>query len=121
MNVAIHTQTNPFTGTAGALPQNSAFLIQKRSSLAGRRHRGRFYLPGVGEGGTSPTGVLSAPDVVGINQDLAAWLLAIQSSSYASEMVILHSTGISGAPSPTAVVSLNVDEVISTQRRRLRP
>ena len=35
--------------------------------------------------------------------------------------VLLHDSASPGAPAPTVITAFNVDSVIATQRRRLRP
>lgn len=118
------------TGSAGGLtnaplPQNCAHLVRKRTDAAGRRGRGRFYIPGVPEGEVTPTGVLSTTYVDGMTASAQAFLdeLATPVGAYPSlELVILHrSEGIGTEPAPTPVTQLICESVIATQRRRLRP
>lgn len=109
----------PVVGTnAGpALPPNCAFLVRKRTGLAGRQHRGRMYLPaclGVGEDSVPSTGVmLEAQRVV---------LQGRVNTGFATgDKVILHDSLSPGALSPTLITSLHLDHRLATQRRRLRP
>lgn len=94
-------------------PQVSV-LIRKRTSSGGRRHRGRFYLPGLIESGVDPGGLLSG-DTPAAFQDGADDFLAALATA-ALPMVILHFD----ATDPTTVISLDVDARVATQRRRLR-
>lgn len=109
-----------FAGTGNSLPQNCAALVRKRTDLAGRRGRGRFYVPGVEETSVSAVGVLS-------NTYLTAWQAAADAflddlETDGTPMVVLHrSEGIGVEPVPTPIVALVVDERIATQRQRLRP
>ncbi len=107
-------------GTGSPLPQNSAVLFHKRSASAGRRNRGRFYLPGMSEGAVDATGRLAAADVTAFNNIAANFLAGVRASGSVAEMVILHSLGISPTGPPAVVTSLLTDPVIATQRRRLR-
>jgi hypothetical protein len=121
LSVVLHVEPKVFTGTQAPLPQNCAGLIHKRSGSVGRRHRGRFYLPGFGEGDVTGVGGISSGTQGTVNTKLATWLTALQTLIPAIDgMVILHSTGITGAPPPTPVTSMILDPVIATQRRRLR-
>ncbi len=120
IQVAITIQPIMGGGTAAPLPQNSALLFHKRSGAAGRRNRGRFYLPGVGEGAVDGAGRVGAPDVAAFNTLVTSFLGAVVTAESVANMVILHSDGISTAPDPTIVNFMNCDTVIATQRRRLR-
>ncbi len=120
--VQIAITVNPIQagGTAAPLPQNSAALVHKRSTTAGRRNRGRFYLPGLGEGAVDGTGRINATDLAFQQNLVNNFLAGVRAAGSILDMVILHSSGISAAPAPTTVQTLNVDPVIATQRRRLR-
>jgi hypothetical protein len=107
-------------GTAAPLPQNSALLVHKRSSLPGRRARGRMYIPGVSESAVSVTGVIDAASVSFFATTLTAWLALIVADPDVERMVILHSLGVSAVIPPTPVVSLVPDPIIATMRKRLR-
>jgi hypothetical protein len=105
----------------GLIPQNSAYLIRKNTALGGRRHRGRMYLPGVGEASVNDNGVLTQARTEEINPAVGNWLAALRASAAVVDMVLLHaSSPLSPTPAPTAVTSLAVQPQIATQRRRLR-
>ncbi len=117
----LHVEPKVCTSASAALPQNTAALISKRSAQAGRRHRGRLYLPGLAEGSVDAKGVINANLAGDFAAKLGPWLTNLRTLVPAvDEMVILHSTGISGAPTPTVVTQLLLDPIVSTQRRRLR-
>lgn len=112
----------PFTREVSPLPNNCAYLIRKRTDAAGRRGRGRFYLPGVAEANVSPTGVLDGVLLPEANTAAAAFLTGVQALTSVQDMVVLHrSEGLGTEPAPTPVTSLVADTRIATQRRRLRP
>lgn len=121
-------ETNPgaYTGTfTGAiLPQNCAFLVRKLTASAGRRNRGRFYLPpfGVGEGSVDAKGVIDSSGVTNIQNRVNAFRTAlISTATIELPPVILHSTGsLPTVPAPTPITAFTVDPIIATQRRRLR-
>lgn len=117
------------TGVTGAntgnpLPQNCAWLMRKRTDLAGRRGRGRMYIPGVMESEVSPTGVIDTTTVTGLQAAADDFYdrLTTGVDQAATPPVVLHrSEGIGEEPAPTPITSFTVDSVIATQRRRLRP
>lgn len=109
------------TGTQTPLPQNCAILVRKRTDLAGRRGRGRMYVPGLSEAAVSPTGVIESEWLAGLQTRADNFLEALQLTVGINDMVILHrSEGAGTEPAPTPVLSLVVDERIATQRQRLR-
>lgn len=121
LSVVVHVEPKTMTSTGAALPQNTAALIHKLSASAGRRNRGRFYLPGLREGEVNDTGLINSGSITGFNNALATWLNKFATlMPQVDAMVILHNLGISGAPPPTPVTQLLIDPVVATQRRRLR-
>ncbi len=126
----IMTSTGPQTGTGTDFrqftnatisppPNNTAILVQKRTSRGGRKGRGRMYLPpaslhepNVGATGDI-TGVTLTAHQTWADEVLAAMDLASQ------PMVLLHSEE-AGAIAPDPVTSLSVQPKVATQRTRLR-
>jgi hypothetical protein len=123
---ALVTHEIAFTGGSNQekLPQNCAVLLRKQTALGGRRNRGRMFLPGMlGEGDVDHVGVLSQAAHLAFTeyaQTFADWLAGGGQASMESPMVILHSTGNTTVPAPTPVTGVSIDNVISTQRKRLR-
>lgn len=118
----------PVAGDGGAafIPQNSALLVRKRTDLAGRRGRGRIYLPGVEEALVDGAGNLTPAAVTGYQTQLDNWFEALNDTSTEPfphiPAVILHrSEGEGAEPPPTTVASFQLEDKIATQRRRLRP
>lgn len=110
------------TGSAGTLlPQNSAFLVHKRTSVAGRGGRGRMYFPGVYESQANNIGQVDPAAVSAFNTSLASFLAAVPGVTGVINMVVLHDSlgAFAGAP-PAIITALDCDPVIATQRRRLR-
>lgn len=119
------TDTAVVGGDAGLpLPQNCAALVRKRTGAAGRRGRGRMYLPGVRENVVNAIGVMDSTYVTAWQTSIDGWfdlLNGVPAGSVAYPPVILHrSEGIGEEPPPTPVTALVLDDVIATQRRRLR-
>ncbi len=111
----------PGTYTGACLPPNCALLIHKRTQSGGRRNRGRFFLPGVPEGTVDQVGNLMGTypqSVAGLGPALFAALAGV---SGVGELAIFHTTpvGVAGL-APTQITSMDVDQKIATQRRRMR-
>lgn len=106
---------------AGVVPQNTAFLMHKRSSFPGRSGRGRCYLPAVAEADVNNVGVVRSAVVTAFNAAFEDWRTDIAASASFLFMAILHdSAGAAAADAPRPVASINLDGVVATQRRRLR-
>lgn len=114
--------TGTVTGTAS--PPNCAYLIRKRTDLAGRRGRGRMYLPGVVGSNLLEDGSITSGWLTSLQTKASAWYddLVTPSSGAATPPVVLHrSEGAGEEPPPTPITQFSVDPKIATQRRRLRP
>jgi len=116
----VHSEIVLGIGSTARLPQNCAVLVQKRSALGGRANRGRMYVPGtLGESVVSDSGSITSANLSGQQTAFNNLLTDLDTAFPLSitGMVILHSSALD----PTVVTSLNVQQLISTQRRRLRP
>lgn len=110
-----HVGTNP----GPALPQNVAFLVSKKTANAGRRFRGRMFLPPfvIGEDSVSIIGKLGPAQVADIQTKVNNWLMVPP----AYPKVLLHDdASLSPLPPPTDIVNLVVSDTVATTRRRLR-
>lgn len=106
--------------TGDTMPPNCAYLVEKLTGLAGRRNKGRLYLPGVPESYADQLGNLSAgvaDDIVGAFGEFSAQ--AFLDNSIVG-WVILHSTGESATPAPSPITAWACDPKLGTQRRRMR-
>jgi len=120
------TEDSQQGGAGGTpLPPNCAFLVRKRTSLSGRRGRGRMYLPGVPEGLVDPAGNITGSAVTDLQNGLDNWwdeLTGVPPGTSAYPPVVLHrSEGAGVEPAPTPILSFQAESKIATQRRRLRP
>jgi len=101
--------------SAGALPNNCAYLVRKNTNRGGRQGRGRMYWPTFigSEEEIDQRGMLSA---------LAIDDLGDRFTSLASQvdLVLLHDDQSPGPNTPDAIVGLVLDNQIATQRRRMR-
>lgn len=100
--------------TGAACTPNVSFLIRKRTGLAGRKYRGRWYLPGVVETDVDAAGLISSTRQNALQLAVNAFKTDMGAATH--ELVLLHSD----ATVPTAITSLPVEQQVATQRRRLR-
>lgn len=119
-------QNEAGSSSANKLPQNCAVLITKVTNLGGRKGKGRMFWPNlVAEGVVNNVGVIEAGAVAEFQtqaNDLMTYLdgEGDPPAEFATPMVLLHNGEGPGTPAPTPVERLVVQNVISTQRRRLR-
>jgi hypothetical protein len=100
-------------GGAAMTPQ-VAYLARKSTALAGRKNRGRMYLPGVTETEVDGAGLVSAAFQGDMNTAFAALITSWAGNDLTP--VILHNS----LEAPTAIDQLTLESVVATQRRRLR-
>lgn len=128
------TQT-PGSSAATAMPQNVAYIVRKTTARAGRRGRGRMYLPGVPEANVDQAGAVAGATITFINTELSGFLTAVidtqdlllfhdNASSSTTSVVgptrtVTTTQGAAG-PSPDVITGLSIDPRVGTQRRRLR-
>lgn len=104
--------------SGSAMPPNCALLVQKRSALGGRSHRGRMFLAGaLVNGDTDAAGVLGSGLLTDYQEAIDEWHTTSVASDTCGEWVILHTA----SSDPDVIVNLPVQGKIATQRRRLRP
>ena len=98
-----------------SIPVNGALLVRKFSGQAGRGGRGRYFWPfALNEAQVDEVGIIDG-STVSDHQDLQDDFLEALATNDVP-MVILHT----GAGTPATVTSLSVQQLIGTQRRRLR-
>jgi hypothetical protein len=107
-----------------AAPPNVAVLMRKRTDLAGRRGRGRFYVPGVLNDVYASNGLLTTGEQTSW-QSAANSFYADLTTSVGNRFyppVVLHrSEGEGEEPPPTPVTVFTIEQRLATQRGRLRP
>lgn len=112
--VVSHPVSLPGLAGGAMTPINSAFLLQKRTGVGGRRGRGRMYLPGVSEGSVANDGTLETGIAAGLATNIAAWIAAMPGDW---EHFLLHQ---SVPYAPSLITTINVSPKVATQRTRLR-
>lgn len=128
-DLIVESTTGAITGGASGnfIAPNVALLVRKKTGLGGRRNRGRSFLPGViDETQVNYLGQLVTASRDAFQIDADQWIDALAGddlgTSPMTPMVILHSPDpVTGAVlAPTPVTTLEVDDMVATQRRRLR-
>jgi len=114
------------TDSRATLPSNCAFLIKKRTGLAGRRGRGRCYLPScfLPESLVDSMGNISEVRHDADEVAVADWYdaLCVSTPIRFADLVVFHDSEGSGPePAPTVVTALQADQRIATRRTRMRP
>jgi hypothetical protein len=124
-------ESNLVTSVAGATasptPPNVAVLVNKITGLAGRKERGRWFLPGmVPDVSVNDDGTLGAAYIAALQPRLNTFLTNLQlpATPILAQVraVLLHNVPLGGTTSPQAspIQSLAVQNLVGTQRRRLR-
>jgi hypothetical protein len=121
LNVAVSSSNTTGSEAGATLPQNSAYLVHKRTTTGGKGGRGRLYFPGVFEAAADTVGAVTAAEQAEWNTALGNWRTAIAAVTAVEGMVLFHdSAGAHADEPPYLVTSLTLDPIIATQRRRLR-
>lgn len=113
---------NSSTTIAGTAVREStapalACLLDLRTNVGGRRNRGRKFLPwALSDTSVSEMGSVEASAVTGWNSRSTSLISELATNQWS--LVILHGTGVTTPPAPTAVTSMTCNPVVSTQRRR---
>jgi hypothetical protein len=100
-------------GPNACSPPNVCWLVKKVTASGGRANRGRMYLPGVYESAVDNTGQLTGSEPADMQAQIDEWFAALAAIDVTP--VILHS----GSSDPTPVITVTVEAVVATQRRRL--
>lgn len=136
----------PTTGNTGNLTftgiaPNVAMLVHKHTGRAGRRGRGRMYVPGITEDRVDQEGDVETASLTAINTELNDFLnllgddttgggvIPVLFHDNESDTVVTHpsptqrvvtrTTGAAG-PLPDDITGFTCDPRVATQRRRLR-
>lgn len=101
-------------GSVGAeLPGNVTSTMSWRTGLAGRKHRGRSYLPGYVEVGVADDDRLTSAQVASIASNWSELLLSTVITI--GSLVVFHVAD----NTVTSVISYIVENIVDSQRRRL--
>jgi hypothetical protein len=122
--IGVYTSIGAGTNTKNGLPPNCAMLVHKITQRGGRRGRGRVFLPFCLDEGTVDEGGLITTTALGVMQlAMNTWRTALSTNGV--PMVLLHEPSTPETENkttpgpPNLVTALQVDKLISTQRRRL--
>lgn len=105
------------TGGINALPVNTSVLVTKRTAVGGRRNRGRMFLPGFcDESNVGPNGLMTVAELNSIQAAIIEWYDDLVAAGWAP--YILHADPLDA---PTEITGLQANQLLATQRRRMRP
>lgn len=101
------------------LPTTTCGILTKRTGLAGRRNRGRVYVPFMGEGQNEPTGVPTAAYRVALGALafllVSPFVVVVGANQLACQPVIYHKGLL---PRTSDLTQIEVRPYWATQRRR---
>jgi hypothetical protein len=115
-------------------PQNSAYLIRKRSASSAKGKSGRMYLPGIPEDFVTPNGMIEPAQLTAVRATVQDWFEDIQGTTGVANIALFHNDPLirhdpdtgerievpNPDPDPDTVVAFFLEPQIATQRRRLR-
>jgi hypothetical protein len=104
------------TGVSQQLPDQVSYCVTLRTALAGKRYRGRFYIPAADEAANDALGVPTATYVAAAVAFVNACTAALTTSGLTP--AVLSRVLLTGQAITTAVGRRNL---WNTQRRRLEP
>jgi hypothetical protein len=103
------------SGTATPPPINTAMLVSKQTGIAGRKYRGRCFVPwGVAESSVDSVGVITSGTVASMQTSWDNTVIALTTAGV--PLVLLHSDG----STPTSVIGVRVEARCGTIGRRMR-
>jgi hypothetical protein len=117
------TQSTFVIGTAGgggAIPvaPNVAVLIKKNSGIIGKHNRGRMYVPYVqGNDFVTENDHLNPTQLSAWQGVVNTFFTSLSPGTTVSNIVLLHRNA---ALTPVVVTSMTVEQLVASQRRRLR-
>lgn len=118
--------TSVGTRNADPLPANNAMLVKKSSATAARKKQGRMFFPMayLSEVEVNRAGAIDASRAIVVQTMLDAWYDACVATNNPAQAatnyipVVLRKDNVSGPP--TIVSQFVLENLIATQRRRLR-
>lgn len=105
----------PGTIASQALPNQACVLMRKNTALGGKKHRGRSFWPGGCENQTDGAGLLTDAALLAWQGAVEDFYIAVSAAGY--QPVLLHTLG---TDTPTPITTVIVQQLLATQRRRLR-
>lgn len=108
------TDDTPGGSSSAPMPPNVAIALSWRTGLTGRSNRGRTFLPGIGEDKVDGGGIIVASFVTALVSAGEGLLVALGLDDI--PLVVASRKNGTG----TAVTTCTVDNIVDTQRRRLR-
>lgn len=98
-------------------PPSVVHVVQKVTAQAGRKARGRMFIPGAKEGDATNLGVIPAATLATYNTSLAALKVALEGHADVGGLYLL---GHEAANPPLLITALTMRPKLGSQVRRLR-
>jgi len=110
-----HAEGSPIPGQLGQFAEagNVTLALGKRTAYAGRRYRGRIFVPGLGETDVTATDIMDSAATIAFAAAMQALLDSLTSAS--TPLVIFHKNDNLFS----TVTSFVIDSLVDSQRRRL--
>jgi len=103
-------------------PPQVCYLVKRTTGFAGRRYRGRMYIPYVSSTAVDQFGKLTSGEQTLLNTFATNWgtnLFNAVGANTGNPMLLHAESPLSSTPLPTQVTSHIASQVVATQRRRL--
>jgi hypothetical protein len=110
-------------GGAETSPPNTSLIVKKLTGFASRAQRGRMYFPpfSLADDDVNDNGTIDATPLATIVTNFNAWQTQIFiESAETDSLFLLHEQASPGPGTPTLITSFVIEELVATQRRRLR-
>lgn len=101
-------------------PPQVATVVTKFTSIAGRKFRGRMYLPGVPQGSVGDDGGINPAYVTIVNTAMSTLMADLVADAACDEISLFHDSTTPGATAPTAINSMFARSRAGTMRPRQR-
>jgi hypothetical protein len=94
-----------------------AVLMRKDTGFGGRHGSGRLFMPIVPEADTQSGGNIDPTALAALQSRATTWIADLLAGTYVDGMHLLHNAA---PPNPYLVTGLSVQQLLATQRRRIR-
>lgn len=101
-------------------PPAISFVVTKQTAQAGRRFRGRLYMPGVEESQVLDSGIILGAEVNAWQASMDALFTSVTSDADVTSFALFHDSSTPNAQVATTITSFRVRNVVGSMRPRQR-
>lgn len=103
-------------------PANVSMIVKKRTGIAGKKFRGRMYIPclSLAEASVDDAGNIDPSRYDELKADVDNWFTQLGGIDNVNAIVLFHDETTPGDKTPTPISSFQLEAMVATQRRRLR-